>query len=46
MQDPYKRRYLYLMLAIFGGISLSILVFFFVYRFKGVGDAVNTLGEL
>jgi len=46
MQDPYKRRYLYLMLAIFGGISLSILVFFFVYRFQGVGDAVNTLGEL
>ena len=28
MKDPYKRRYLYLMLAIFGAISLSIVVFF------------------
>lgn len=43
MKDPYKRRYLYLMLAIFGAISLSIVVFFSLYRFRGIGDAVGKL---
>lgn len=46
MKDPYKRRYLYLMLAIFGGISLSILVFFALFRFQGLGQAIDALGEL
>lgn len=46
MKDPYKRRYLYLMLAIFGGISLSILVFFAVFRFQGLGAAISSLGDL
>lgn len=46
MKDPYKRRYFYLMLSIFGGIGLSIVLFFFVYRFRGVGDAVHKLGSI
>lgn len=46
MKDPYKRRYLYLMLAIFGGLSLSILVFFAVFRFHGIGEAISYLGDL
>ena len=46
MKDPYKRRYFYLMLAIFGGIGLSIVLFFFVYRFRGVGDAFRELGNI
>lgn len=46
MKDPYKRRYLYLMLSIFGGLSLSILVFFAVFRFQGIGAAISHLGEL
>ena len=46
MKDPYKRRYFYLMLSIFGGIGLSIVLFFFVYRFRGVGDAVHELGSI
>ena len=46
MKDPYKRRYLYLMLAIFGGIGLSIILFFVVYRFRGVGDAFHRLGDI
>ena len=46
MKDPYKRRYFYLMLSIFGAISLSILVFFVVYRFQGIGDAVDALGKV
>ena len=46
MKDPIKRRYIYLMLSIFGGISLSILVFFLVYRFQGVGDVFHRLGDI
>lgn len=46
MKDPYIKRYLYLMLAIFGAISLSIVVFFAVYRFRGIGDGLHTLSEI
>ena len=46
MKDPYKRRYLYLMLSIFGAISLSILVFFLLYRFQGVGDVFHQLKDI
>lgn len=46
MKDPYKRRYFYLMLSIFGAVSLSILVFFAVYRFQGIGNAFDALGEV
>ncbi len=45
MKDPYKRRYLYMMLSIFGAISLSIVVFFLVYRFQGVGDGLRKLSQ-
>lgn len=46
MKDPYKRRYLYMMLSIFGAISLSILVFFLLYRFQGIGDVFHTLTDI
>ncbi|MEE0109527.1 MAG: AI-2E family transporter [Oscillospiraceae bacterium] len=46
MKDPYKRRYFYLMLSIFGAISLSIIVFFAVYRFHGIGDVFRNLSEI
>ena len=46
MKDPDKRKYLYLMLSIFGAISLSIVVFFALYRFKGLGDWVHTLTDI
>ena len=45
MKDPYKRRYLYMMLSIFGAISLSIVVFFLVYRFRGIGDILRKLSQ-
>ena len=45
MKDPYKRRYLYMALSIFGAISLSILVFFLMYRFRGVGDILKKLSQ-
>lgn len=46
MKDPYKRRYFYLMLSIFGAISLSIIVFFALYRFQGIGDLLRTLSDI
>ena len=46
MKDPDKRRYLYLMLSLFGAIALSIVVFFVVYRFQGIGDIVHRLGGI
>ena len=42
-KKPHAKPYLYGMLAGFGAISLSIVFFFFIYRFKGFGDAVATL---
>ena len=42
-KKPHVKLYLYGMLAGFGAISLSIVFFFFIYRFKGFGDAVATL---
>ena len=46
MKDPAKRQYLWLMLSLFGAISLSIVVFFVVYRFQGIGDILRRLGEI
>ena len=46
MKDPAKRQYLWLMLSLFGAISLSIVVFFVVYRFQGIGDIVRRLGDI
>ena len=46
MKDPNKRQYFYLMLSFFGAISLSILVFFLVYRFQGVGDVLHKLSDI
>ena len=46
MKDPFKRRYVYLALAIFISVSLSIIVFFAVYRFQGIGDGLHTLSEI
>lgn len=46
MKDPYKRRYFYLMLSIFTAISLSIVVFFALFRLQGIGNALNTLSGI
>jgi hypothetical protein len=40
-KKPHIKPYVYGMLAGFGAISLSILFFFFIYRFDGFGDAVS-----
>ena len=46
MKDPYKRRYTYLMFSIFGGISLSILVYFALSRLRGIGTVMTTLSDI
>ncbi len=38
-----KKPYLYASLALFGGASASIVVFFFIYRYRGLGDMLTTL---
>lgn len=42
-KKPHIKPYLYGMLAGFGAISLSIILFFLIYRFDGFGDAISTL---
>lgn len=42
-KKPHIKPYLYGMLAGCGAICLSILFFFFIYRFDGFGSAVSTL---
>ena len=34
------------MLAGFGAISLSVVLFFVLYRFRGIGDALKKLGDI
>jgi predicted PurR-regulated permease PerM len=46
MRDPDKKKYFYLMMSIFGGISLSILVFFLLDRFQGVGHVFHELKDI
>lgn len=43
MVDPRKKRYLYLMLAGFGAISLSIILFFVLDRMRGIGEVLDDL---
>ena len=42
-KKPHIKPYLYAMLAGFGAIALSIIFFFFIYRYEGFGEAVSTL---
>lgn len=46
MKDPNKRQYFYLMMSFFGAISLSILVFFLLYRFQGIGVVFQKLSDI
>ena len=46
MNKTPKTRYVYAMLAGFGAISLSILLFFLLYRFKDFGDTVDKVVDI
>ncbi len=41
MKNPQHKPYLYAMLAGFGAISLSVLLFFFIYRLQGIGEVLD-----
>lgn len=44
--DPKKKRYLYSMLSGFGAISLSLILFFVLYRIRGIEDALQKLSDI
>ncbi len=46
MNKTPKMRYVYFMLAGFGAVSLSILFFFLLYRFKDLGDTVDKVVDI
>ena len=46
MDNPARRKYLYLMLSGFGAISLSVLFFFVLYRFQGLGEMIGEILEI
>lgn len=46
MKNPHRARYLYLMLSVFGGISLSILFFFVIYRFGEIKEILSGLYDI
>ena len=46
MRDPSKEKYFYSMIAGFGAISLSVLLFFFLYRLQGIGAVLSNLSTI
>ena len=46
MKNPVKAKYLYMMLAGFGAISLSVIFFFVLYRFQGLREKIDEIVEI
>ena len=46
MIDPKKKRYFYLMIAGFGAIGMSILLFFFIFRLDGIWGVLHKLSDI
>lgn len=46
MKKPQQKTYLYAMLAGFGAISLSVVLFFFIYRLQGIGEALDRIANI
>ena len=46
MVDPKKKRYLYLTLSLFGAVSMSLILFFVLYRVQGVGAALRKVSDI
>ena len=46
MPRSSRARYVYAMMAGFGAISLSVIFFFVLYRFQGIGDALNKVVDI
>lgn len=46
MVDPKKRRYMNISLAVFAAISMSLVLFFILFRLQGIGDALKTVSDI
>ena len=46
MKDPNKKVYFYLTLSLFAAISGSVVVFFLMFRFRGIGDVLQKLSHI
>lgn len=46
MVDPKKRRYLYMSLAVFSAIGMSLILFFILFRLQGIGDALKVVSDI
>ena len=46
MKNPLKAKYVYLMLAGFGAISLSLVFFFALYRFQGLQETIDKVSDI
>ena len=46
MVDPKKRRYLHISLAVFAAISMSLVLFFILYRLQSISYALDTVSEI
>ena len=46
MVDPKKRRYMHMSLAVFAAISMSLVLFFILFRLQGIGDALHTVSDI
>ena len=46
MVDPRKKRYLYFTISGFGAISLSLILFFILYRMQGIGKVLSSISTI
>lgn len=46
MVDPKKRRYMHISLAVFTAISMSLVLFFILFRLQGIGDALKNVSDI
>lgn len=46
MKNPLKAKYSYLMMAAFGGISLSLIFFFILYRYQGLQETMAQILDI
>ena len=46
MKNPERKKYVYWMLAGFGGISMSVIFFFLLYRLQSVGETLQQIVDI
>lgn len=46
MVDPKKRRYLHISMAVFAAISMSLVLFFVLYRLQSISIALDTVSDI